>query len=163
MATTIEIDTLKKRYQLLKLASKVEQIKTSDSALENQKQSLLKDIQQSLVAVVPKPTSPTSPTSPTDVRWFYRVSSSSIQSYETKSKELTNAKNSLAQLNNSNIFTISGPHFDPADELGVSMYLLVSCTKGYQLEDCLSGYHIVGITRDTFYSLFKTPLYQSKN
>lgn len=175
---TIEIDTLKKRHQLLKLASKVEQIKTSDSALENQKQSLLKDIQQSLVQLVPKqpkqttpaaspasPTSATLPTSPTDERWFYRVSLSqnSLDFNETKFKQLTNAKNSLMQLNSSNIFTITGPHFDPADGLGVSMYLLVSCTKGYQLKDCLSGYYIEGITRETFYSLFKTPLYQFNN
>jgi hypothetical protein len=152
MATTIEIDSLKKRYQLLKLASKVQQIKTSDSALENQKQSLLKDIQQSLVPLVPKPAA-----SSTDERWFYRVSSLSLQSHETKSKELTNAKNSLAQLNNSNISTITGPHFDPADELGISMYLLVSCAKGYHLHDCLVNYHIERITRNTFYSL----LYQS--
>lgn len=162
---TIEIDTLKKRYQLLKLSSKVEQIKTSDSALENQKQSLLKDIQQSLVQLVPKQTTPAA--SPTDERWFYRVSlfqnSLDLDSYETKFKQLTNAKNSLMQLNSSNIFTITGPHFDPADGLGVSMYLLVSCTKGYQLKDCLSGYYIEGITRDTFYSLFKTPLYQFNN
>lgn len=56
--TTIEL--IYKRYQLIMLANKVEQIKASDGVLENQKQSLLNDIQQSLQSLVNQQATPAS-------------------------------------------------------------------------------------------------------
>lgn len=150
------VDVFKKRYQLVKLFTKVEKLTLCNSlTIHNERCKLLKDIERALTQTqTPSPKEEQLPNQPN--RKYFRIYSLTLDSYEKKFKQLSELKCEL--MKNNSVQTQSGPHFNPKDDKNISMYILVRATNEDVLQKT-TDYEVEPISEDLFLFYFNQPHY----